>query len=82
MDYDIPETSEPTKLIESKKYEINYEEDSYSLLIETYSNETIFFQLRKANNLSLKIRSLRPTIFGNESVKSVKSVIKTMIDNV
>ena len=53
MEYDIPETSEPKKLIESKKYEINYEEDSYSLLIETYSNETIFFQLRKANNLSL-----------------------------
>ena len=53
MDHDIPETPEPTTLIESKKYELNYEEDTYSLLIETYSNETIFFQLRKANNLSL-----------------------------
>ena len=53
MERDVLETLEPTKLIESKKYEINYEEDSYSLLIETYSNETIFFQLRKANNLSL-----------------------------
>ena len=53
MDYYVPETLEPIKLIESKKYEINFEEDSYSLLIETYSNETIFFQLRKANNLSL-----------------------------
>ena len=53
MDHYVPETLEPIKLIESKKYEINFEEDSYSLLIETYSNETIFFQLKKANNLSL-----------------------------
>ena len=37
MDHDIPEKPEPTTLIESKKYELNYEEDTYSLLIETYS---------------------------------------------
>ena len=41
------------KLIESKKYELKYEDDTYTLLVERYSDENIYFKLRKSNNLSL-----------------------------
>ena len=41
------------KLIESKKYELKYEDDPYTLLVERYSDENIYFKLRKSNNLSL-----------------------------
>ena len=41
------------KLIQSKKYELKYKDDIYSLLVERYSDENIYFKLRKLNNLSL-----------------------------
>ena len=43
----------PLKLINSRKYETNYGEDIYSLLLEMYSNDTISFKLKKINDLSL-----------------------------
>ena len=41
------------ELIESKKYEVKYKEDIYSLLIERTSDDYIHFQLYKSNNISL-----------------------------
>ena len=41
------------ELIESKKYELKYKEDFYSLLIKRYSDDYIQFELRKSNNISL-----------------------------
>ena len=41
------------KIIKSGKYKINYKEDIYSLLIEIYSDDNIYFNLKKFNNLSL-----------------------------
>ena len=41
------------ELIESKKYELKYKEDIYSLLIERYSDDYIQFELRKSNSISL-----------------------------
>ena len=41
------------KLLESKKYELKYKDDIYSLLVERYSDENIYFKLRKSNNLSM-----------------------------
>ena len=43
----------PIKLIDARKYEINFGEDNYSLILEMYSNDTISFKLRKINGLSL-----------------------------
>ena len=40
-------------LLESKKYELKYKEDIYSLLIERYSDDYIQFELKKSNNISL-----------------------------
>ena len=51
MPYNTPNFQ--LKLIESKKYELKYKEDIYSLLIERYSDDNIFFKLRKSNNLSI-----------------------------
>ena len=41
------------KIIESKKYELNCEENTYSLLMEIYSDDMIYFKLRKSKNFSL-----------------------------
>ena len=41
------------KLIESKKYILKHEENIYSVLMETYSDNYIYFKIRKYNNLSL-----------------------------
>ena len=41
------------KLIESKKYILKCEENIYSLTMETYYEDNIYFKLRKYNNLSL-----------------------------
>ena len=41
------------KLIKSKKYELKYEEDYLILLIETYSDNNVYFKMRKKNHLSL-----------------------------
>jgi len=41
------------QLLESKKYELKYKDDIYSLLVERFSDENIYFKLRKSNNLSL-----------------------------
>ena len=38
------------KLIESKKYELKIGEEIYSLLLEIYSDNNIYFKLRKTNN--------------------------------
>ena len=40
------------KLIESKKYELKIGEEIYSLLLEIYSDNNIYFKLRKTNNSS------------------------------
>ena len=47
------ETECTPELIDSKKYELKYKEDIYSLLIERYSDDYIQFELRKSNNISL-----------------------------
>ena len=36
------------KLLDSKRYELKYKEDIYSLLIERYSDDYIQFELRKS----------------------------------
>ena len=41
------------KIIESKKYELKYENEEFSLLMEIYSDDNIYFKLRKSKNLSL-----------------------------
>ena len=41
------------ELIDSKKYELKYNEDIYSLLIESSSDNYIRFVLRKSNNISM-----------------------------
>ena len=48
---DTPNIS--NEVLQSKKYELELGEDIYSLLIETNSDNKIFFKLRKSNNLSL-----------------------------
>ena len=40
------------KLIESKKHELKIGEEIYSLLLEIYSDNNIYFKLRKTNNSS------------------------------
>ena len=35
------------KLIKSKKYELKYEEDYFTLIIETHSDNNVFFQNKK-----------------------------------
>ena len=47
------ETECTPELIDSKKYELKYKEDIYSLLIERYSDGYMQFELRKSNNISL-----------------------------
>ena len=42
-----------SELLDSKKYELKYKEDIYSLLIERSSDDYIHFQLRKSNNISM-----------------------------
>ena len=41
------------ELLDSKRYELKYKEDIYSLLIERSSDDYIHFQLRKSNNISM-----------------------------
>ena len=41
------------ELLDSKRYELKYKEDIYSLLIERYSDDYIQFELRKSNSISL-----------------------------
>ena len=41
------------ELLDSKRYELKYKEDIYSLLIERYSDDYILFELKKSNNISL-----------------------------
>ena len=41
------------ELLDSKRYELKYKEDIYSLLIERYSDNYIQFELRKLNSISL-----------------------------
>ena len=41
------------ELLHSKRYELKYKEDIYSLLIERYSDDYILFELRKSNGISL-----------------------------
>ena len=41
------------ELLDSKRYELKYKEDIYSLLIEISSDNYIHFELRKSNNISL-----------------------------
>ena len=56
MDYaevEAPETPSPELLINSKNYEIKLDNDTYSLLMEIYSNDKLYFKLRKSNNIQL-----------------------------
>ena len=46
------------KILKSGKYKINYKEDIYSLLIEIYSDDNIYFNLKKFNNLIILIKYL------------------------
>ena len=46
-------TKNQYKLLLSKKYQLKYEKDEYNLLIEIYTDDNIYFNLRKSNNLSL-----------------------------
>ena len=41
------------ELLDSKRYELKYKEEIYSLLIERSSNDYIHFHLRKSNNISM-----------------------------
>ena len=41
------------KLIQSKKYQLKHGEEVYYLLLDIYSDNNIYFKLRKANSLSL-----------------------------
>ena len=41
------------KLIKSKKYELKYEEDYFTLIIETHSDNNVYFKIRKKHHLSL-----------------------------
>ncbi len=40
-------------ILDSKRYELKYKEDIYSLLIERSSDDYIHFELRKSNNISM-----------------------------
>ena len=56
MDYaevEAPETPSPELLINSKNYKIKLDNDTYSLLMEIYSNDKLYFKLRKSNNIQL-----------------------------
>ena len=41
------------ELLHSKRYELKFKEDIYSLLIERSSDDYIHFELRKSNNISM-----------------------------
>ena len=41
------------ELLDSKRYELKYKEDIYSLLIERHSGDNIQFELRKSSNISM-----------------------------
>ena len=41
------------KLIKSKKYELKYEEDYFTLIIETHSDNNVYFKIRKKHHLTL-----------------------------
>ena len=47
------ELNNEIKLIKSKKYELKYEEDYLTLLIETHSDNNVYFKIRKKHHLSL-----------------------------
>ena len=46
------DNEENHKLINSKNYVLIYEQVHYSLIIELYSNDNLYFKLKKPNNLS------------------------------
>ena len=50
---EVPETPSQELLINSKKYEMKLDQDSYLLLMEIYSNDKLCFKLRKSNNIQL-----------------------------
>ena len=41
------------ELLDSKRYELKFKEDIYSLLIESSSDDYIHFELRESNNISM-----------------------------
>ena len=43
----------PLKLTNSRNYELNFGENTYSIIMEMYSNDIISFKVRKLNDLSL-----------------------------
>ena len=47
------EEPEKVSVIETKKYILNLDKDTYSLIIETFSNGDINFNVRQNNNISL-----------------------------
>ena len=41
------------ELLDSKRYELKFKEDIYSLLIKKTSDDYIHFELKKSNNISM-----------------------------
>ena len=78
MDIFKLETKMPRRLIESKKYELKYEEDVYSLFIKLYSDETICFKLRKENSLALNQYG---NIFNYDKMTTLFLLQKEFYDN-